>query len=218
MTRLFPIIFLFVLSTFASCTIEKRLYNRGFHVEINHLFSKSKYVVPEEADTVIQQAEEAIKSDCIQEEENLVAKNDFTINNPESQNILAQPEIESDKETALSHRPFTKAKKQDILVGLGFSVMLTGVAAATFLGPATAAGASFSAMIIGGLLGWPLAFLSAILLLVFLIYLCIPPVEKRNQIPEEDRKFSKGERTGLIVAGIFAFGILIAFLSPLLNG
>ena len=90
-----------------------------------------------------------------------------------------------------------------------------GLIAAGALSQATAAGASLSAILFLGAVGWFCALLAAILLIIFLIFLSIPVSGKPEK--ESHSSLSKGERTGLTIALIIIGAIGLAFLVSELN-
>ena len=104
-----------------------------------------------------------------------------------------------------THKGWSSEKKKRTLLGVGVATMATGLVAGALLSEATAAGASLSSIIFLGVIGWTLAVVAAILLLLFLVFLCIPANNRVKNNPKSG--LSDGESLGLMIM-LTLFGII----------
>lgn len=215
MKRRIPLIPVFVLIILActQCTVEKRLYNRGFHVE---------YRGKQNSEVCHHKKETADIERAVMDEVKLEYVETITRDSVATSSSYTKDSIEITTETTILPRhpkePYTDVVRKDKLISSScLTALFGGMSYLCYLGFQSAP-TLLSAL--GTFLGW-YGFMGVAIIcgIAFLIYLVRPTVEdqeRKMSTDPTDRKFSKGERVGLIVAGIFAFVILIAFLSSLI--
>lgn len=216
----FHLLYLFpFLWIFTQCTIQKRLYTHGYHIEHRAKvrsgstdFSDSVY----SQSLIVQNTDfipEEVRSDNSEETEHVT---DTTV-------VIANNGIKRDTVFVYTatKRDLDQQKKRNRLVGVGIPMIGLGTIAAGSLSSATAAGASLSSILFLGVIGWLCALLAAILLIVFLVFLCIPvanaPDPNPNQEQQLKNSLSKGERSALTAIFIVIGIIGLAFLFTNIN-
>lgn len=209
---------LILLIAFAQCTIQKRLYNPGFHVEYKNRLRSIESSRKEDSVVDIHQTSPS------RVELDHVSAQDYRETPKETDRILDTSivvvENKTKRDTMVvyhsSEHEVKRKKKQDRLVGVGIPMLGLGLIAAGALSQATAAGASLSAILFLGAIGWLCALIAAILLIIFLVFLCIP-VPDAEPKQESQTQLSRGERSVLTAILIVAGVIGLAFLFTNLN-
>jgi len=196
---------LICLPFITQCTIEKRLYNKGYHIEgkrsltIQNKKSSDHLVAKKIVENSIEQVP---LLDCSTDESN------NTVERPSPNKSIEEKVIPKDTIYVVedsTHKGWSSEKKKRTLLGVGVATMATGLVAGALLSEATAAGASLSSIIFLGVIGWTLAVVAAILLLLFLVFLCIPANNRVKNNPKSG--LSDGESLGLMIM-LTLFGII----------
>lgn len=194
------------------------MYNRGFHIEHKNRFRTVESVGKEDSLMFTRQTSRS------RVELDHVSAQDYRETPKETDRILDTSivviENKAKRDTMVVYRSteheVMRKKKQDRLVGVGIPMLGLGLIAAGALSQATAAGASLSATLFLGAIGWLCALIAAILLIIFLVFLCVP-VPDAEPKQESKTQLSKGERSALTAIFIVAGIIGLAFLFTNLN-
>ncbi len=196
---------LFLIVTSTQCTVEKRLYTKGFHIERKHSLSSSSNKITEQAVSQEIIPENSIESTQISDlsSESLLISVDKTENSNFVKDSLPKDTVYISKSTKQAN--WTTEKKKKTLLRLGVGTFLTGLVAGSLLSQATAAGAASFTIAVSGFFGWIFTLIAAFLLLIFIICLCIPPKDRLEKHP--NKTLSNGESLGLSVT-LAAFGII----------
>ncbi len=220
-----PIIFLTLLF-YCQCTVEKRLYNRGFHVERkcgSSSFDKLSFRL--QSDSIAGTTgttNELVEEITIPPLTGVGGGSHTTYGTgsdlPESDTLTVQLENSSLKN---HHRErITQLEKREGLIASGVATLAFGLGAVGVIHLAvtsTTAGLIFLLGPVGLILG----IVAVFFFLLFLVYLCLPTeVSREDRVARsgiKEHKFSRGERAGLIVAMIFATSIAVAFFFSLTN-
>lgn len=188
---------------FTQCTIEKRLYNNGYHIERKHSFTST--IIEEQ--TPSSEMENKTKTPIQLRSSKLdIQDQQSQITDPREENVLLKDSVYVG---STSTKGWDSQRKKEILLEIGGATLATGIAAGALLSKATAAGASLSAVTILGPVGWVLAVSAAILLILFIIFLFVPVNDK---VVSKKSNLSRGERAALTIL-ISIFGVVgLAFL------
>lgn len=207
------LLFLIIL-LLTQCTIEKRLYNKGFYIERRHSINSKieNNSKNSDEDVVNDVPAKSVDDNPVSDESNLL----LTDSTRTEENVYGEQalnlSVNKTQSVELESESWDKEKKRRCLKGVGVPTLLFGLVAAATLDTATAAGAQLGAILIFGAIGWLCAFVAAVLLIIFLVFLCIPPMEKKKENAEKPHQFNKGERAGLIVTLTLVGVVVLAFL------
>jgi len=227
-----PIIFLTLLLC-CRCTVEKRLYNRGFHVEWNQAYSSARASFERPSCPIVEVpeiADELVEGTTITPLDNLSQSvGGDGEGNKQTFDIVPDPSetdtltIQSDHSSTEKQNAakLTQLEKREGLIASAAATLLFGLGAVGVIHLAVTSPTAGLILLLGPV-GLLLGIIAVCFFILFLVYLCLPTeVSRDDRVARsgiKERKFSRGERVGLVFAGIFAFVILIAFTLPLVNG
>lgn len=205
------ICFLFLLFTIlaGSCTVEKRLYNKGWHISANHSWKTDRSGSLNPASAVAEMpfskeapAAEAFHPEVRSAEEAPVILTDTTVNrNTESQSVVVSGEkavpdtvvvekARRDEQAATRKSPdpdnyWSRGAKTTVAIILAVLAIAAIVALIFLLASAFSTALTVAEFILLGLLFFGLAILMTIL---FFVALTIPTSEEMHERAEDKRK------------------------------
>lgn len=195
-----------VLIFSTSCTIEKRVFNRGYHIEFRsryrHETVSEEISVSHSDQSIAENGEDIVltsTTDSIRPQQGLVVA--------QVPDTLTEPK---DSAGVKLSKPYDKQRKKEVLTGIGIPMGMFAIASGIILY------LSFTDLIfffvflgVGGI------FL--FLLVLFLVFLIRKPDGRRAEMKSADRRLSKAQRLGIISAIIFVLVIVGCVIAPLLD-
>lgn len=210
------------LLLFGQCTIEKRLYTKGFHIERRGGLQSAKEKTPfQETNTVISVAENQLSPtvtfDSIPNQTTVVVQQEMVqhANHP-----VVQKNVSEITQTTLkkTDEPFTKERRKEQALKLGAWALIASLATTACILGLAAIPATQTTAVLLLLIGGLLLFFTALFLWGWFIDVLFretvdKPVNKGDvtppETPEEVEAKKKRQRTLLLVLLIASFGLVL---------
>ncbi len=206
-----------LLLCFVQCTVEKRLYNRGFHVERSQKFHSDKHP----ANLIVNSESDEVTSEETTVESAITLKANDTVLIPKESDLVESDDTLVQPKDSIGFRlsqAYTKERKKQVLIGIGVPMALVAAGAGIlFYVSVTATSGGFTAGLIAAFVGLFLSGVLLLLLVLFLIFLIRKADGRKVVLKSPDRRLSKAQRLLIISAVIFVVVLVGGYVAPLLD-